>query len=59
MSSAEEYLRLRDQSWRLRAEALHKSSSKTLRKADDAEHESLEAFEQLKAAAPVDLAEGS
>ena len=57
--SAEMYLRLREQSWRLRAEALHKSSTKTLRKADEAEHESLEAFEQLKAAAPVELAQGS
>jgi rhomboid protease GluP len=57
--SAEMYLRLRDQSWRLRAEALHKSNMKSLRKADEAEHESLEAFEQLKAAAPVELAQGS
>ena len=57
--SAEMYLRLREQSWRLRAEALHKSNMKSLRKADEAEHESLEAFEQLKAAAPVELAQGS
>ena len=56
---AEMYLRLREQSWRLRAEALHKSNMKSLRKADEAEHESLEAFEQLKAAAPVELAQGS
>src|SRR6185436_5290675 len=47
--SAEMYLRLRDQSWRLRAEGLHKSSMRTLRKADETEHDSLEAFEQLRA----------
>jgi hypothetical protein len=50
VTSAEEYLRLRDQSWRLRAEGLHKSSMRTLRQADDAEHASLQAFEQVKTA---------
>jgi membrane associated rhomboid family serine protease len=56
--SAEAYLRLRDQSWRLRAEGLHKSSMPTLRKADDTEHDSLEAFEQLKAGSSAEVAEG-
>jgi membrane associated rhomboid family serine protease len=56
--SAEAYLRLRDQSWRLRAEGLHKSSMQTLRKADDTEHDSLEAFEQLKAGSSAEVAEG-
>jgi len=58
ITSAEQYLQLRDQSWRLRAEGLHKSSMKTLRKADDTEHASLEAFEQVKAGSPVDVAGG-
>jgi rhomboid protease GluP len=58
VSSAEEYLRLRDQSWRLRAEGLRKASMRTLRKADDSEHTSLEAFEQLKAGSSADVAEG-
>lgn len=54
--SAEMYLRLRDQSWRLRAEGLHKSSMRTLRKADETEHDSLEAFEQLRAGSAADVA---
>jgi membrane associated rhomboid family serine protease len=53
--SAEMYLRLRDQSWRLRAEGLHKSSMQTLRKADEREHDSLEAFEQLRAGSAADV----
>jgi hypothetical protein len=52
-------LRLRDQSWRLRAEGLRKSSMRTLRKADDSEHTSLEAFEQLKAGSSAEVAEDS
>jgi membrane associated rhomboid family serine protease len=48
LSSAESYLRLRDESWRLRAAALHKSSMPALRKAEIAERASLEAFERLK-----------
>jgi rhomboid protease GluP len=59
VSSAEEYLRLRDQSWRLRAEGLRKSSMRTLRRADDSEHTSLEAFEQLKAGSSAEVAEVS
>ncbi len=48
LASAEEYLRLRDESWRLRAAALHKSSMSALRKAEGAERASLEAFEKIK-----------
>ena len=51
VARAEEYLRLRDESWSLRSEALHKSSMIALRKADQAERASLDAFEKLK---PVD-----
>jgi rhomboid protease GluP len=51
VARAEEYLRLRDESWSLRSEALHKASMITLRKADLAERASLDAFEKLK---PVD-----
>jgi membrane associated rhomboid family serine protease len=54
LASAEEYLRLRDESWRLRAAALHKSSMPALRKAETAERASLEAFERLK---PAETAE--
>ena len=50
VASAEEYLRLRDQSWRLRAEALQKSNMATLRQADRREQASLELFERVKAA---------
>jgi membrane associated rhomboid family serine protease len=52
LSSAEEYLRLRDESWRLRAAALHKASMPALRKAETAERASLEAFERLKPVEP-------
>jgi membrane associated rhomboid family serine protease len=48
LSGAEEYLRLRDESWRLRAAALHKSSMQALRKADSVERASLEALERLR-----------
>ena len=53
LASAEEYLRLRDESWRLRAAALHKSSMPALRKAETAERASLQAFERLKPAEPT------
>jgi membrane associated rhomboid family serine protease len=53
-TSAEDYLRLRDESWRLRAAALHKSSMSALRKAEMAERASLEAFERLKPTQPAD-----
>jgi membrane associated rhomboid family serine protease len=58
VAGADEYLRLRAESWRLRAEGLHKSSSRTLRKADETEHVSLQAFEQIKAGSPAAVAEG-
>jgi membrane associated rhomboid family serine protease len=48
VDSAEEYLKLRDESWRLRAAALHKSSMPALRKAETAERASLEALERIK-----------
>jgi membrane associated rhomboid family serine protease len=48
-----EYLRLREESWRLRAAALHKSNGAALRKADAAERASLMAFDLIK---PVDAA---
>jgi hypothetical protein len=48
VTRADEYLRLRDESWRLRAQALHKSSSQGLREADKTERASLEAFEKLQ-----------
>jgi membrane associated rhomboid family serine protease len=50
VASAEEYLRLRDESWRLRSEALHKANMNTLRKADRAERDSLDAFQKIKPA---------
>jgi hypothetical protein len=53
VANAEEYLRLRDESWRLRAAALHKSSMPALRKAETAERASLQAFERLRAAEPA------
>ena len=54
LAGAEEYLRLRDESWRLRAAALHKSSMPGLRKAETAERTSLEALERLKPAEPAE-----
>jgi membrane associated rhomboid family serine protease len=48
VARAEEYLRLRDESWSLRSEALHKASMVTLRKADLAERASLDALEKIK-----------
>jgi rhomboid protease GluP len=48
VARAEEYLRLRDESWSLRSEALHKASMATLRQADRAERVSLDAFEKVK-----------
>jgi membrane associated rhomboid family serine protease len=50
VAGADEYLRLRDESWRLRAEALRKANMVTLRKADLAEWASLEALEKIKPA---------
>jgi membrane associated rhomboid family serine protease len=50
MDSAQEYLRLRDESWRMRAAALHKSNMKALRQADTTERASLEALEKIRPA---------
>jgi rhomboid protease GluP len=48
LASAEEYLRLRDQSWRLRADGLRKSNLVVLREAEQTERTSLEAFRRIK-----------
>jgi rhomboid protease GluP len=50
VAATEEYLRLRDESWRLRADGLNKHNMLTLRHADSAERASLDAFEKVKAA---------
>lgn len=48
MAHAEEYLRLRDESWRLRAEGLQKRNLPTLNKADRAERASLDALQKIR-----------
>lgn len=48
VAAADEYLRLRDESWRLRSEALHNASMPALQKADRAERASLEAFRRIR-----------
>jgi membrane associated rhomboid family serine protease len=48
VAGAEEYLQLREESWRLRAEALQKGDMVTLRKAGRAERRSLEALEKIQ-----------
>ena len=50
IASAEEYLRLRDQSWRIRSEALQKARMGALRDADKVERDSLEALERIRSA---------
>ena len=50
VASAEEYLRLRDESFRLRTEALQKANMATLRAADRSERASLEALEKTRTA---------
>ena len=50
VASAEEYLRLRDESWRIRSEALHSASMGALRTADRTERASLEALEKVRTA---------
>ena len=47
IASAETFLKLRDESWRLRARALHKSDMRGLRQADSKEQASREAFHRL------------
>lgn len=48
VAGAEEYLRLRDESWRLRAEGLNKANMRTLQKADLKEREALKALEKIR-----------
>jgi len=54
VASADEYFRLRGESWRLRADALDKSNMKALRAADRSERASLEALERIRP--PADAA---
>ena len=56
VASAEEYLRLRDESFRLRTEALQQANMATLRDADRSERASLEALEKTRAALSEDTA---
>ena len=48
VTAANDYLKLRDESWRLRAVALTQANMRLLRQADQTERASLEAFAQLK-----------
>jgi rhomboid protease GluP len=50
LTRAEEFLRFRDECWRLRAEALEEGNMAILREADRVEMTSLETLEQLKPA---------
>jgi membrane associated rhomboid family serine protease len=50
VASAIEFLRTRDESWRLRKEALRKSNLQMLREADSVERISLDRFRKLKVA---------
>ena len=51
VSDAQHYLRLRHESWRIRAEALRKTNMQHLRDADDHERAALHAFLMLRTAA--------
>jgi hypothetical protein len=53
LTKAKEYVQLRDESWRLRAEALRKRNMTALRKADHAERASLAALSALEEARKV------
>ena len=48
LDSAREYLRLRHESWRIRAQAIQKRSSIALRQADTTERASLDVLEKIK-----------
>ena len=48
VARAQEFLRLRDESWRLRVEALHEGNMAILRQAEQLETSSLEALETIK-----------
>jgi rhomboid protease GluP len=50
VADIEAYLRLRDRSWRLRAEALQKSNTVALRQADEMERASLDALGRIRPA---------
>ncbi len=50
VTSAIEFLKTRDESWRLRKEALRKSNLQILRQADSVERNSIDQFRKLKAA---------
>ncbi len=54
IATAEEFLKLRDESWQLRAVALHKSDMLGLRQADSKEQASLAAFHRLRMPLPQD-----
>ena len=49
VTTVQEFLKLRDESWRLRAEALRKGDMQALRQADTKEQTSLEALQRIKA----------
>ena len=55
IATAETFLKLRDESWQLRAMALHKSDTLGLRQADSKEQASREAFHRLKMPLPDDF----
>jgi hypothetical protein len=48
VARAEDYLRLRIESWQLRSEALHKESAGLLKEADRKEWQALDALEQVR-----------
>jgi membrane associated rhomboid family serine protease len=48
VSAANDYLKLRDESWRLRAQALNSTNMRLLREADRTERASLTVFEQIR-----------
>jgi membrane associated rhomboid family serine protease len=52
VAAAETFLKMRDESWQLRAAALHNSDIRGLRNADSKEQASREAFNQLKMPLP-------
>jgi hypothetical protein len=51
VTAAQEYLRLREESWRLRREGLQRTSMGTLGKADRTEWESLQALKRIRSGA--------
>lgn len=54
IAAAETFLKMRDESWQLRAAALHNSDMLALRKADSKEEASRQAFHRLKMPLPAD-----